>query len=353
MEITENLINQLNQSGKKHFLVGICGRAGSGKTTLADKVTQELRENDIGTTIYSGDWRFILDSNERKKWLEERWKSGIDAYIFAINQLTWWDFKKISGDLEKLSNNISLDIDDVYERKTGKKDIKISIPPIARGIILYENCILGGIEILEKLDLIVILNTPDEVCLERMIKKDEYRRSVTDIASRFIITTYNENNFFEIVLNNFNDKLLVCDSDGRFDTLPRMKKVSQIPVFIPDPVCRERLTGTIFCDLDGTVIKHIPIPSEDGKEIEVLPKTVEKLREWSEKGYYIIMTSSRPYNKIYGLLNKLKSLGIEFDRVICDLPLGPRHLINDSKGNEVRAFAHVLKRDKGLGEVKI
>lgn len=353
MRVTENIANQYLQDNKKYFTVGICGRAGAGKTFLSSKISDELSLKKIGNVIYSGDWRFILDSKDRRKWLEEKWKVGIDAYIFAINQLTWWDYDKISSDLDAMSTGDSLVIDGTYNRETGKKDGIISLRGIDKGIILYENCILGGIEILNKLDLIVFVNTPDRVCFERTLKKDSDRRSITDIASRFIITTYSENNFFNLVFDKFKSKLLICDSNGLFSEIPIIENVSQIPVYIQEYKYKKRLTGTIFCDLDGTLVKHVPVPSEDGSEIEILSKTVEKLKKWTDGGYYIVLTTSRPYNKVFGILDKLKSLGIEFDQIVCDLPVGPRYLINDSKNNELRAFAYALERDYGIGDINI
>ena len=47
---------------------------------------------------------------------------------------------------------------------------------------------------------------------------------------------------------------------------------------------------TIFCDLDGTLIKHCnPVEIQDPNLIlEVLEGTHDKLREWDNKGYTII-----------------------------------------------------------------
>ena len=259
----------------------------------------------------------------------------------------------IANDLDVISTGYPLFIKDAYNRETGKKNGVVSIHGIDKGIILYENCILGDIEILNKLDLIVFVNTSDIVCFERLIRKDSGRRSITDIASRFIITTYSENIFFNLVFDKFKSKLIVCDSDGYFSKIPNMENVSQIPVYIQEYKYKKRLAGTIFCDLDGTLVKHVSVPSENGNEIKVLPDTPEKFKEWVEHGYYIVLVTSRPYNKVFGVLNKLVSLGVRFDQVICDLPVGPRYLINDSKGKEVRAFAYPLERDIGVGGVDI
>jgi histidinol phosphatase-like enzyme len=111
--------------------------------------------------------------------------------------------------------------------------------------------------------------------------------------------------------------------------------------------------GTIFCDLDGTLIKHVPIPSRTGNDVELLEGSVEKLKEFRQKGYVIVLTTGRTQSNIFGVLEKLRSLGLEFDQIVCDLPIGPRHLINDSKDEDVRAFSHAINRDAGIKDVTI
>jgi len=348
MDILSNILHR--SRNKEHLLVGICGRAGAGKTTLANKLVKELGDKAV---IYSGDWRFKQDSEERKKLFAEKWKAGIDAYMYAINQYTWWDFDRIKQDLNLLLAGEKLYIEKAYNRESGKKDTQVIIEDSNQSIILYENCILGGVDILEMLDIIIYVATPDEVCFSRTMKKDFARRSMAEIAGRFLITAFSENKFFDVIFNKFLEKMLICDSNGNFDMVVKYSSVEQIPIYVPDIEHKKKMKGTIFCDLDGTLIKHIPVPAEDGNDIKLLPDSANKLKEWHDKGYYIVLTSSRPYNKVFGILHKLEENNIKFDQVICDLPVGPRHLINDSKGKEVRAIAHKLERDKGVGDVEI
>jgi uridine kinase len=348
MDILSNILHRSRK--KEHLLVGICGRAGAGKTTLTNKLVKELGDKAV---IYSGDWRFKQDSEERKKLFAEKWKAGIDAYMYAINQYTWWDFDRIKSDLNLLLAGEKLYIGNAYNRESGKKDTSVIIEDTNKSVIIYENCILGGVDILEMLDLIIFVNTPDEVCFSRTMQKDFARRSMAEIAGRFLITSFSENKFFNMILDKFPEKVMMCNSNGNFEASPVLRDVKQIPIFIPDTEHKKKMKGTIFCDLDGTLIKHIPVPAEDGNDIKLLPKSAEKLKEWHNKGYYIVLTSSRPYNKVFGILHKLEDCNIKFDQVICDLPVGPRHLINDSKDGELRAIVHVLERDKGVGDVEI
>ena len=52
---------------------------------------------------------------------------------------------------------------------------------------------------------------------------------------------------------------------------------------------------TIFCDLDGTLVKHCnPVEIQNPNlNLEVLKGTHEKLRDWDNKGYTIIITTGR------------------------------------------------------------
>jgi len=353
MQITESIKNRIDQIKVRPILVGVCGRAGSGKSTLAQKIKKELEGQGVKTISYSGDWRFKLDSKGRKRFIEEKWLSGLDEYLRAVNQFNWWDFEKIYSDLNLLKEGNPLKIENAYDRGTGRKDMEVRLEGIRDGAIFYENCILGGMEILDNLHMVVLLNEKDEVCLERIIKKDSARRSLPDMLSRQLTTMYSENLFFKFLLGSSLQKLLVCNSDGVMGEFPQLVEVNQIPVPYASHKETNSAKGTIFCDLDGTLIKHVPVPSETGEDIEIIEGSPEKLKEFKEKGYHLVVTTSRPYHKIFGILQKLRDLGIEFDQVISDLPVGPRHLINDSKDDEVRAIVHALKRDGGIRDIHI
>jgi uridine kinase len=355
MEIAEHIVHKLEEikGNRSSVVVGVCGRAGSGKTTLSNRISGQLAEKGVKTAAYSGDWRFILDSKKRKMWLQEKWKAGLDAYMYAVNQFTWWNFEQIHNDLEKLSSGEPLTISGGYNRSTGCMDLDINIPAIPQGVLLYENAILGGVEVLEKIDLIILVNTPDNICFTRLLQKDAQRRSLAEIATRYLITTYSENIFIRLVLDHFSSKTLTCDSEGCFGSYPDIYDVSHIPVPISGQELKSQCKGTIFCDLDGTLIKHVPIPSETGEEIEILEGSQEKLKEFKEKGYYLILTTSRMYAKVFRIIEKLKNDKLNFDQIICDLPVGPRFLINDNKGNECRACAFALERDQGIKGINL
>ena len=109
---------------------------------------------------------------------------------------------------------------------------------------------------------------------------------------------------------------------------------------------------TIFCDLDGTLVKHsntIDIQNPD-YYLQLLPGVKEKLIEWVTKGYYIIITTGRKESARGATVKQMQRVGINYDQLIMGFGGGDRILINDRKRDSDRDTAYVinLERDKGL-----
>jgi hypothetical protein len=114
---------------------------------------------------------------------------------------------------------------------------------------------------------------------------------------------------------------------------------------------------TIFCDIDGTLVKHQP-PSETSRpsnNIELLDGTLEKLMEWDKLGYRIILTTGRKESIRLITEKQLSDCGIFYDQLIMGIGGGKRILINDRKTNnkEDYAIAINLVRNKGISEVEL
>ncbi len=113
-------------------------------------------------------------------------------------------------------------------------------------------------------------------------------------------------------------------------------------------------SGTIFCDLDGTIIFHEDSPSTLG--IEILEGAKIKLKEWKSINYYIILTTARSsINREY-LLTELARHNIIYDELIMGLPSGPRIIINDRKPSDFlnpTALAYEVKRNQGINNIDI
>lgn len=110
---------------------------------------------------------------------------------------------------------------------------------------------------------------------------------------------------------------------------------------------------TIFIDLDGTLIEHQSSPWNPDND-KILPGTIEKLKEWTNKGYKIILTTGRPLQFCVKVLNIFYSEGITFFQIVGNLPLGERILINDIKfDKDKKASSIEVKRNEGIQNIEL
>lgn len=113
---------------------------------------------------------------------------------------------------------------------------------------------------------------------------------------------------------------------------------------------------TIFCDIDGTLLKHeYPVNScKPNFFPEVLNGVLEKLTEWERKGYVIILITARKECQREVTKKQLSECGIFYDQLIMNAGSGKRYLINDCKQNgEQTSFSINIKRNEGLKNIKI
>lgn len=109
---------------------------------------------------------------------------------------------------------------------------------------------------------------------------------------------------------------------------------------------------TIFCDIDGTLIKHVGGVSQQIKvyEHELLPNTIEAINTWDKLGYNIILTTGRKESMRQLTENQLTNLGIVYDQLIMGIGGGTRIIINDRKPNIEKNTCHAINviRNKGI-----
>lgn len=176
-----------------------------------------------------------------------------------------------------------------------------------------------------------------------------------------VIGCYYFNNA-ELIDNNNN----IYISEIIKDLIRRDEKVKGIKIFnaefFGDPqrlqdalTIRKKLKGAIFCDLDGTITEHEDIPKYE-TPLKVLPGAIEKLKQWSSEGHSIILTTSRKSENEKELISALKSANIPYDKLITDIPSGPRYIINDRKPSSIltpHAIAFEIERNKGIADLEI
>jgi hydroxymethylpyrimidine pyrophosphatase-like HAD family hydrolase len=113
-------------------------------------------------------------------------------------------------------------------------------------------------------------------------------------------------------------------------------------------------SGTIFLDIDGTILAHKgSLTALMIESPQILPGVLEKLNEWEARGFNIILTTGRTESQRRFTENQLESLGIFYDFLLMGIGGGPRYLINDRKPNKAgqTAFAFNVDRDTGLNDI--
>lgn len=113
--------------------------------------------------------------------------------------------------------------------------------------------------------------------------------------------------------------------------------------------------GTIFLDIDGTIIKHRgDLYSMVTKDAEIIEGTIQKLIEWKQQGYNIILTTARPEGTRLQTEKQLSSLGIFYHQLIMNLSSGPRIVVNDTKPDgTITAIAYSIERNSGIKNIQL
>ena len=113
--------------------------------------------------------------------------------------------------------------------------------------------------------------------------------------------------------------------------------------------------GTVFCDLDGTLIRHEDRPQYD-KPLQLLPGSKEAINSWISNGYSVVLVTARDSSHESLLRRALAEAGIVFHGLLTGLPSGPRYVINDRKpssGTTSQAAAFEVSRDTGVRHLSI
>ncbi len=110
------------------------------------------------------------------------------------------------------------------------------------------------------------------------------------------------------------------------------------------------LPKTWIIDIDGTILKHNGY--KQGKD-EVL-RGVKKFFLEIPSSDKIILLTAREKREMNSTLEVLKINEIRYDKIIFDIPVGERILINDMKPSGLKtAYSINLKRDYGFNDISI
>ena len=108
----------------------------------------------------------------------------------------------------------------------------------------------------------------------------------------------------------------------------------------------------IFCDIDGTILKHHGTTQRVIKKRSKLLKGVlERFDHWDERGYTIIIVTGRRESLREITENQLRKFGLFWDYLIMGLGPGCRLLVGDNTPDgDITNFAISLERDGGFNQ---
>jgi dTDP-glucose pyrophosphorylase len=112
---------------------------------------------------------------------------------------------------------------------------------------------------------------------------------------------------------------------------------------------------TIFCDIDGTILKHkhrySDIPNSDPI---ILSGVLEKINEWDSLGHKIIFVTARKESARKTTEEHLRKLGLCWDQLIMGMTSGVRILVNDKldRKHPDRAISINVITDDGFERTK-
>jgi|10_taG_2_1085330.scaffolds.fasta_scaffold00718_15 GTP:adenosylcobinamide-phosphate guanylyltransferase len=154
-------------------------------------------------------------------------------------------------------------------------------------------------------------------------------------------------NFYEIIADHFKGGKTIELSDAS------NAYFFGDPAMLSDCIEKRRNECSIFCDIDGVLLKHNNHSTnnvEDNKALDGFTK----LREMKKQNHRIILTTARNAKYRTQLEELLRQKEIYYDDLIMSLPSGPRLLINDRKPSKpftAQANTHEVERDTGLSRL--
>ncbi|SDZ20277.1 uridine kinase [Evansella caseinilytica] len=165
-EIADRLLAQRSNDASTdcHFIVGIDGLGGAGKTTFVNKLQQTVKTRNCEAVILHLD-DYIVETRKRYDTGHDEW---YEYYYFQ------WDIQLLEAELfQKLHDNSSDLTLPLYERSTDTVIAEeLELPPAT--VVLIEGVFLQRKEWREYFDFVIFIDCTPEARAERVLNRDLY-----------------------------------------------------------------------------------------------------------------------------------------------------------------------------------
>ena len=104
------------------------------------------------------------------------------------------------------------------------------------------------------------------------------------------------------------------------------------------------LAKTWIFDIDGTIVKH------NGYKIDGYDTLLDGVSEFFEKlpkEDKVIFLTSRTHHELKNLKSFLDKINLRYDKILTDMPMGERILINDNKPSGLKC-AYAINQQSSL-----
>lgn len=170
-DLFEQIYNTLRNKEKPR-IIAVIGFLGAGKTTFAQKLKQFLEEKKQTISIFQQDWFFVYDRQQRLSIINSSQSVEEKKKTYKI------DFEKIKNTLLKIKQGQSITLKNLFNQKTGQKDITQKISPVS--FIIYEGLSIYQPEIYELFDEIIFLQASKEKRIQNLTQRDSHYRNLNE-----------------------------------------------------------------------------------------------------------------------------------------------------------------------------
>jgi len=200
----------------------------------------------------------------------------------------------------------------------------------------------------------------------------KFNNNIVKICEKEIIPEEKSLNIFGMIgcyyfkssklLNNNNYCNNISDFLKKYDnTKLSLVKINEAyffgtPTMVEETIQKRRRYDTIFCDVDGVLLKHSPHSNDNIEDNQLLGNCVKKFKKWKKEKRKIILCTARPKKTIDTFKKLLKTLDIEYDDLIMGLNPGSRYIINDIKPSNIfvkQSIGLNLIRDEGIDNIEL